>query len=173
MNCLSQNPPPELCSAGNIAHLVFNTINSACGTISMSRVIADLLQVHFQSRDTHFTALRATPLYLLLQDPIESSYPVLEWSETDGSQNIAIFYMDHEEECVSCNLSWLMHSIIPTNSKEEQLRLNWSVSDTTHISELFGLAQHLLGLLQWSHEDILNIYCHQNFDDTFTEYPSV
>ena len=141
----------------------------------MAAAISDMLQMHLRSSGASLETLRANPLYLLIRDPIESSYPVVEWRESDGTESVAIFYMDYQEECVRCKVSWLMHSVIHNdgNRNQGQLRLNWSVSDISHISKLFILSNHLLGVLQWTQEDILNLYCHQNFGDCeLSEYNS-
>ena len=151
MKWLSQWPLPGL----NPVHdeqLVFQTIRSACMTASIA---TNLLLRHGRKRNTHLAALRANPLYVFSQD----AYPVIEWRETDNSRNIAIFYVEDQKECVQCRLSWLMLSVTNTAENQEKPRLNWSVSHVSHIRLLFNLAQHLFGVLQWSNEDKLDLYC--------------
>jgi len=126
--------------------------------------MADALLKYVYSKSTSLTALRANPVYLFTKD--EQPYPVLEWREADDTTSIAIFHVDpKQKECERCSASWLMHSFIPSGEKQEKSRLNWSVSHVSHIPLLFTLAQHLFGVLQWSNEDILNIYCDRNFGD--------
>ena len=144
-------------------NLILQAIRGSCMKVSMAAFIAESLSMHLHSKGTQLTAVRATPLYLLSED--EKSYPVIEWIESDDSYNIIIFYIENQVECVECQASWLMHSIIKTAGEQEKSRLNWSVPHISQISRLFGLAHHFFGVLQWSEEDKLVLYCHQNIED--------
>ena len=177
LKLLSHRPLPELDPMHN-EQSVFHAISGACMTSSMATIITKLLLMHVQARGVRLKTLRVNPLHVFS----EHSYPVLEWTETDGSKNITIFYIEGRKECVQshqdnkngskgkqkciqCRLSWLMLSIIKTDEDREKIRLNWSVSHLSHVRLLFHLAQHLFGVSQWSKEDKLNLYCRQNFGD--------
>jgi len=149
-------------------------IGTACMTIPATAFLANALLKYVCSKSTRLTALRANPVFLFTKD--ETPFPVLEWSEADDTTSIAIFHIDPKpKECERCSASWLMHSFVPSGEEPEKSRLNWSVSHMSHIPLLFTLAQHLFGVLQWSNEDIGNIYCDRNFGDSsdFPEYVSL
>ena len=51
----------------------------------------------------------------------------------------------------------------------ENCAVTWSALDIHHLKTLFGAAQSLLGVLEWSVEDILNLYCKSNPPDASKE----
>ena len=170
---LSQRPLPKL-DPVNTDRSVFQAVSGACMTAPTATIITNLLLTHVRTKNGRIDTLRANPLYVFS----EVAYPVVEWTETDNSKNIAIFYIEdqkgcglsHEDpkecredkqKCVPCRLSWIMLSVINTAENGEKSRLNWSVSHLSHIRRLFSLAQHLYGVSQWSNEDKLALYCHQ------------
>jgi len=94
------------------------------------------------------------------------SWPIVEWTESDDTHNIAIFHFD-EEQC-----SWIMHSGLPTKDDGwKTSRVDWNVSDVEHLKILFGVAQHTYGITEWDPQDILQIYCDREFGNcSFEEY---
>lgn len=52
-----------------------------------------------------------------------------------------------------------------------QSRIDWNVADIEHLKLLFGVAQHILGLLEWPIADALKLYRHINSSDhSISEY---
>lgn len=153
---LSQHPIPALPSDYNIT-IIIQIIHDACNTISIACFIANSLIVYLHSRNTQMTGLRASPVYLFTSD--EKSWPVIEWTESDETKNVAIFHFD-EEQC-----SWIMHSVVNNGQNWDRSRVSWNVARVEHLKLLFRIAQHFFGVLQWSNEDVINIYCDRNFDN--------
>ena len=111
---------------------------------------------HLRLKSARITALRASVAYSLTDD--ELSWPVVEWNEEDGTENIAIFHVDQvePEEC-----SWMMHSGVGTSDHHfwQSSRVDWNVSDIDDLKMLFGVTQRVLGILDWSTADALALYC--------------
>ena len=74
---------------------------------------------------------------------------------------MAIFLLD--DEGTVC--SWLMHrgcgaaDATEDGNRWKSTSVSWCVGEIGHLKSLFEAAQHLLGILQWTPEDILNFYC--------------
>jgi hypothetical protein len=122
--------------------------------------IADLLQSHFRSRNTRITGLRATEVEPFTDEAPPLS-PMVEWREGNDTDMLAFFKtLDGDVPC-----SWLMHSGVgfrwPGPQRWNQSSIAWGVTDLGHLKELFAAAQHILGLLQWSHRDLMKL-CVEN-----------
>lgn len=107
-------------------------------------------------------ALRATAVYMLNDD--DNVWPVVEWIEIDGTARLAIFHFD--DLAGPENGSWLMHSGLSGNGDcWRQSRVDWNVADTQHLKILFRVVQHVWGVLEWSVEDAMKLYCQIPSDD--------
>jgi len=143
-------------------------------------VITNSLVVYLRKRNTEMTGLRAIQMEMFTpftappkgssqhqcSEREQKSWPIVEWTESDDTRNIAIFHFD-EEQC-----SWIMHSGLPTdaeNGEWKTSRVDWNVSDVDHLKILFGVAQHTHGLTQWDPQDILKIYCDREFGNCSIE----
>jgi hypothetical protein len=126
-------------------------------TYSVATTISQSLQTHFQTTNAKITGFRASVVYSFTTD--ECFWPVIEWKENDDTEVLAIFYIDENEPEIC---SWLIHSGsgIRTEGTGRWNRtfVSWNVTEISHLKSLFGAAQHLLGLLGWSAEDLLNLY---------------
>ena len=115
----------------------------------------------------HFTRFRANAVYLFTND--EQSWPLLEWMETDGTKAMAIFDLDDPDDPMT--YSWLIHSGIGAEAHAPWTRTNitWNVADMSALKTLFGVAQHVLGILEWRTEDALKLYCQDHLEDQTPE----
>ena len=98
---------------------------------------------------------------------------MLRWTEEDGTKTLAIFYFEDPDNPE--NGSWLMHSgreiVMSDRQYWHQSRIDWNVADVEHLKLLFGVAQHMLGLLEWPIADVLRLYRHINSSDhSISEY---
>jgi hypothetical protein len=103
-------------------------------------IILWLLQ-YSQSEDRLITDWRASTIHSLASN--ESSWPVVLWTE-NNTNVMAVFKVDNG--VVGC----LMHS--------QEDSLSWQVADIDDLRILFGAAQHMLGVLQWTLQDIVEVY---------------
>jgi hypothetical protein len=122
--------------------------------------IAEHLQNHFRMRNTQITGLRATEVEQFAEDAPPPS-PMIEWREGKNRDMLAFFKtLDGDVPC-----SWLMHAGVgicwQARRRWNQSSLAWGVTDLGHLKELFGAAQHILGLLQWSPRDLMKL-CVEN-----------
>ena len=126
-----------------------------------ARRILLTLEQHFIQNNTCVTAFRASVVYSFTNETC--SWPVIEWREGTDTETMAIFLLN--DEGTVC--SWLMHYGYGTNASEDGGRwrstsISWCVGEIVHLKSLFEAAQHLLGILQWAPEDILNFYCNRD-----------
>jgi hypothetical protein len=118
--------------------------------------IMEYLQRYFGSgfhrRVTGFRAVVVT----LFND--EKRWPIVEWRENDDTEVLAIFKVMGLGIPCGC----LMHygeGIAWLKSKRwRRSILTWEVSAIGDLCDLFVVAQHILGTLYWSDEDIVNLY---------------
>lgn len=126
---------------------------------------------HLQaSRESRLTALRATPVYMFNNN--EDSWPVVEWIQSDGVSRLAFFHFDDLDgsEC-----SWVMHSGSSPSGESKWLnsRIDCNVADVEDLKTLFGLALHMLVVLERPVEDAMKPYREANADnDSVEEYIS-
>ena len=133
-----------------------------------ARRILDALDQHYRTNYSNVTAFRASIVYSLTNETC--AWPVIEWREGTDTEVMVIFLLD--DEGAVC--SWLMHYGYGTNASGEGRRwtstsISWCVGEIVHLKSLFEAAQHLLGVLQWPPEDILNFYCKRNHDSSSEE----
>jgi hypothetical protein len=146
---------PEVYSIERIAE----TIAKSCDSDEISSVVTHSIAAYLTTRNRQIVALRATEVYSLVSD--EDAWLVVEWLESDDLNCIAIFHFEDDLEVRSG--SWLMHSGYQSPSEGpgswNSSRVDWNVSEIDHLQILFGVAQHLLGILEWSVEDSVALYC--------------
>lgn len=128
-------------------------------SLTQARRILHALELYFHHHQSRVTAFRASIVYSFTNE--SCSWPVIEWREGADTEVMAIFLLD--DEGAVC--SWLMHrGCGATEATEDGTRwkstsVSWCVGEIRHLKSLFEAAQHLLGILQWTPEDILNFYC--------------
>lgn len=134
--------------------------------------VEDLVSEYLSSTGLWMTRFRASMLYPFGQN--DRSWPVLEWTDNQGGEVLAIFETDVHPAPEVC--SWIMHrGAGRTNGQFEsgrvwvQSELNWSVTGLNILNTLVQAAQHLSGILDWSHADIQTIYCFYDFQNSSAE----
>ena len=104
----------------------------------------------------------------------ELTCPIVEWKENDGTDIIALFQFDEAFEPEEC--SWVMHlGVGRSNTTAEgalwQLsRIDWNVAKVSHLKTMFGIAHHILGVLQWPIADAYRLYGDGAADNHSEEY---
>jgi hypothetical protein len=160
---VSQRPIPTS-PGGCSAETITKKIAESCNSVRASSVIADSITAYETSRRTEIVALRVSEVYLFSND--DDSWTVVEWIEQDSLKCIAIFHFDHLAE--SEDGSWLMHSgyneLVHADSTRlwKESRVDYNVAEIAHLKTLFGIAQHVLGVLQWAIADAVILYCEQD-----------
>ena len=93
---------------------------------------------------------------------------MIEWRE--GQDVDVLAFCKVPEEGGPCSL--LMHAGVgycPPNTRNwDRASIRWSVSDIAHLKELLSTAQHILGMLQWSDDDLKRL-CLENCKDYTTD----
>jgi hypothetical protein len=151
---------------------IVSIIGAACSPMKVTVTIAQSLMSYVHSRNTRITALRATPVHLFNDE--ENSFPLLEWTEEDDTKSVAIFHFEDDEKLEEG--SWLMHSgrlvgEVKSTRRWKQSRIDWNVANIEHLKILFGVAQHMLGLLEWPSSEAFKIYCNMKSNTmSVTEY---
>lgn len=128
------------------------------------------LTAYTLSRDSRITALRASTIFWFGDD--DASWTVIEWVEDNGTRSLAIFHFGEPNELGQG--SWLMHSGLSVSDGIlekpcwENSRIDWDVADVNHLKILFGVAQHVAGMLDWSVGDAMKLYCERNSEEEST-----
>ena len=167
---VSQRPIPTS-PGGCSAETITKKIAESCTSVRASSVIADSITAYGTSRRTEIVALRASEVYLFSND--DDSWTVVEWIEQDRLKCVAIFHFDHSAE--QADGSWLMHSGYNELAHTEPARLwkesrvDYNVAEIAHLKILFGIAQHVLGVLQWALADAVTLYCEQDLSEVSKE----
>jgi len=167
---VSQRPIPK-CPGGCNAETITTKIAESCNSVRVSSVIADSITAYETSRRARIVALRASEVYIFSND--DDSWTVVEWIEEDSLKCVAIFHFDPTAEPEDG--SWLMHSgynqmadAESTHSWKES-RVDYNVAKIAHLKILFGIAQHILGVLQWAIADAVTLYCKQDLNKVSNE----
>jgi hypothetical protein len=122
----------------------------------IARAVFDFLQ----SRDARMVAFRISVERLFMNEDVEC--PILEWKESDGTEIVSLFHFHDAFEPEEC--SWAMHLGVGRNDTNpngpfwQSSRVDFNVSQLSHLKILFGLAQHILGVLQWPSADARRLY---------------
>lgn len=141
---------------------ILEAIAPACSQVRKGFSITQSLLQYLQSRKASVTGVRATVIYSLKND--DCAWSVVEWTEGDDGEGMAIFQFDEK----SAVYSFLMHcgeGIIDNEDcvrRWERCSVTWRIGDISDLKRLFGAAQHILGILEWSVVDILKLYCESN-----------
>ena len=121
--------------------------------------IARYLEKYFRIQKRRITCLRTTSVAKFMNN--RSFPPMIEWREGQDVDVLAFWKIP--EEGGPCSL--LMHAgvgfCLPNSRHWDRASIRWSVSDIAHLKELLSAAQHILGLLQWSHDDLKRL-CLEN-----------
>jgi len=142
---------------------ILETISEGIDHIKAIR-IAEHLQAYFDSQDNHITGLRISL--------VETLSPMIEWREGKDVDVLAFCKVpDGQGPC-----SLLMHIgegiRQPTIRRWDRASIKWSVADIGDLKELLRGAQDILGVLQWS-EDDLKRSCLENCKDCTPEEYSI
>jgi hypothetical protein len=156
---------PPLCNKLDSEEQIKMQVASRCTSARSAEAVTDSFLRHMRTRKARITGLRAREFYLLNDNlPI----PMLEWTESDAVEGLALFKVD--EKSGVC--SFLMH-YGPRTSEHftpvHNYALTWNVLNIQHLKTLFGASQSMLGVLEWSAEDILNLYCRSNLPEASKE----
>jgi hypothetical protein len=159
-----QRPIPELSAKYGVEN-IRKIISCACATDEIVTLITYSLLAYLKRKDSQMTALRAIPVYMLNDD--EDSWPLIEWTESDGVASLAIFHFDADAEVEEG--SWLMHSAMPNDHELDNgwrnSRIDWNVGDVEDLKILFRVALHILGVMNLPVEDARTLYCLVKADD--------
>ena len=135
---------------------------SAWTTSERALIIARSLQERFGPLGAQVTGFRVSILFAFRND--DRSWPVVEWKEGNDTELVALFHFDDNSQSPGV-CSWLVHYAtgISSDPSDEarwsKTSIAWGVTDMSHLKTLFGAAQHFLGILEWSPEVALNLYC--------------
>lgn len=156
---LSRRSLPNLSADYDVAAITRIILAGCETTMRIAFLIANSLITYLDLRETQITALRAIPAYLFSDN---QSWPIVEWKEQDDIMTIAVFHFDNIDE--PDEGSWVMHSgrrvagdTIPEKNRWQQSRIDWNVAEIDHLKILFRVVQHMLGLLEMSPMDALEI----------------
>jgi hypothetical protein len=140
-------------------------------THEAAKSITQSLAIYQETTNAHMTGFRASTIYSFTSNG--QSWPVVEWREDDDTEVLAIF--DVEPHVVQTGLcSWLMHHGMGINQSKEPRRwkktsISWSVLCISRLKVLFRAAQQLLGILGWSVEEAVRLYCQSSPEDCSSE----
>lgn len=135
---------------------------SAWTTSERALAIAKSLEKYFETFGVQATAFRVSILFAFHND--DRSWPIVEWKEGNDKEIIALYHFDDKSRYTGV-CSWLMHygtgiSSDPTNeARWTEASIAWGITDISHLKTLFGAAHHFLGILKWSPEVALILYC--------------
>lgn len=127
--------------------------------------ITGYLQTYFGTSWRRITGFRAGFVHLLND---EKRWPVVEWREDHDTDVLAIFKVMGPGIPCGClmhygeGIAWL------ERTRWRRSALTWQVTEIGDLCDLFLVAQHSLGMLHWSNEDIVNLYvkdCPENCTD--------
>jgi hypothetical protein len=160
----SFSPPPTLDFS-----TIFETICTRTG-LKAGCAINQELQSHLSSRKATITRFRVSIISPFINN--EQNWSILEWSEENGADGMAIF--DVIDEGGTSNCSYLLHygvkSVPSTRGVEgwNRTSIAWKVSDFGVLKTLFQALQHALGILQLPKADARKLYCNDNPDEQCT-----
>jgi hypothetical protein len=127
--------------------------------------ITGYLQQYFGTSLRRITGFRAGVVRLLNDEKL---WPVVEWREDHDTDVLAIFKVMGPGIPCGClmhygeGIAWL------ERTRWRRSALTWQVTEIGDLCDLFLVAQHSLGMLHWSNEDIVNLYvkdCPENCTD--------
>jgi hypothetical protein len=113
------------------------------------------LQRYFPARPSRITGFRAG-VVTLPND--KKRWPVIEWREDPDTDVLAIFNIMGPNVPCGClkhygdGVGWL------ERKRWRRSSLTWQVTEIEELRDLLVVAQHSLGTVHWSHEDVANLY---------------
>ena len=125
-------------------------------------IVAEALEMYFQSVQPTITHLRASSPVVFLTD--EDSCPLVEWRE--GSFHVMALFKVFESE-IPC--SWLMHSFQLNTPFNVPSWISWRATNLYNLEDLFRAAQHLFRLFEWPQKELMRL-CYENTCDDFERY---
>lgn len=144
-------------------------VTECCASLQVSSMIADSITEYEASRKSKIVALRVLDAQLLAND--EDSWIVVEWIQEDYLKCLVIFHFDNPAEPGS----WLMHSGRDVGENTHSIymwkdsRVDYNVAEISHLKTLFGVAQHLQGVLEWTTADAIILYGKQDLSNVSNE----
>jgi hypothetical protein len=117
--------------------------------------ILEYLQRYFRSGFRRVTGLRAA-VVTLFND--ERRWPIVEWRENNDTEVLAIFKAMGPGRPYSCLMHYGEGIAWVERKRWRRSTLTWEVSAIEDLGDLIVVAQHILGTLYWSDEDIVNLY---------------
>lgn len=151
---LARRPIPKLSVQYDLDEIL-NRISPACTTLKSASLITHSLLNYIRSKKILLTALRATRVNFFGD---KKSWPLIEWTEDDGTYMMAVFHFDELRKLEDA--SWVMHSGHKASNKQgwQKSRIDWNVAEIGHLKILFGVVGHMLGLLEWPVADALGLF---------------
>jgi hypothetical protein len=156
--------------------IILQRISAGCASLEVASLINRSLMAYVSSRNARIKALRCSKVLWFTDD--KTSWPLVEWVEDNGTSNLAIFHIEDPNE--PRQGSWLMHSGLGVSDEAsknrcwENSRIDWDVADIDHLKTLFGVAQHVAGMLEWSVADAMKLYYERNTEEeSASEYISL
>jgi len=139
-----------------------------CNSLQVSYAITNQITEYETSRNTKIVALRVSEVQQLAND--EDSWTVVDWIEEDCLKCLVIFHFEDAAEPGS----WLMHSGRDGGENThsclwQESRVDYNVAAMSHLKTLFGVAQHLLGVLVWATADATILYGEQDLSHVSNE----
>jgi hypothetical protein len=117
--------------------------------------IADYLERYFRSTPSPITGFRAGVVKLFNDEKV---WPIVEWREGHDTDVLAIFkFMGPGTPC-GCLMHYGNGIEWGVRKRWRESSLMWQVAAIVDLCDLFMVAQHILGILHWSNEDIANLY---------------
>lgn len=153
-------PLPSL--ATNItSDYIIDAITECDFTRRQARLVAQTIMNHLKTTKGQITAFRASPVFLLPSEHM--TWPLVEWTE-DGRDILTLFHFDGRG-IEHGTYSWIMHSGTRKSKASAQwlnASVRWDIGKLGHLKLLFGVAQHVLDILEWPISDSLVLYAHLN-----------
>ena len=162
---VSRYPPRLVFSDANSRQEIIRNCTSDSIAIALEHLIGSISTNVYSIR-----GFRASVVYPLANS--NSSWPLLEWTEGEGTEVMAIFEINGATDLAECN--WLVNyrhnSHGPSGGQERNESVSWRVTQLRHLKMLFEVAQHLSGILTWSPEDTHRLYCDRTVQQSAEKY---
>lgn len=117
--------------------------------------IADYIERYFRSIPRPITGFRAGVVRLFNDEKV---WPVVEWREGRDIDVLAIFKVMGPDIPCGCLMHYGNGIEWGVRKRWRESSLVWQVAAIVDLCDLFMVAQHTLGILHWSNEDITNLY---------------
>lgn len=117
--------------------------------------IADYIDRYFRSTSRPITGFRAGVVKLFNDEKV---WPIVEWREGPDTDVMAIFKVMGPDTPCGCLMHYGNGIEWGVRKRWRESLLEWQVAAIADLCDLFMVAQHILGILHWSNEDIVNLY---------------